>query len=219
VFFYGGGWRSGAKEPYRFVAETLTREGVVVAIPDYRLVPDVRFPGFVEDSAAAVAWVRRNIERFGGDPRRVFIAGHSAGAYNAVMLALDPRFLAAQGLPTSAVAGVIGISGPYDFLPLRGRMLNDAFGEAAELAATQPVALARADAPPLLLFNGSADRLVAPRNAVTLAERVRERGGRARSAIYEGSGHVDIMAGLSTVLRGNSPLLAEIMAFVTDPTR
>lgn len=219
VFFYGGGWRSGAKEPYRFVAETLTREGFVVAIPDYRLVPEVHFPAFVEDSAAAVAWVRENVGRFGGDARRLFVIGHSAGAYNAVMLALDPRYLAAHRMSTAAIAGVVGIAGPYDFLPLRGRMLNEAFGGAAEPAATQPIDFARGDAPPLLLFNGSDDRLVTPRNAIALAERIRSAGGNARAAIYDGSGHVDIMAGLSTVLRGNSPLLAEIMAFVADPNR
>ena len=218
VFFYGGGWRSGDKGPYRFVAETLTREGFVVAIPDYRLVPEVRFPAFVEDSAAAVAWVANNVARYGGDPRRLFLIGHSAGAYNAAMVALDRRYLAAHGMMGARIAGVVGIAGPYDFLPLDGRLVRVAFAAAADPDATQPVAFARADAPPLLLINGSADTLVSPRNAVSLAERVRAQGGRARAVIYDGKGHVDIMAGLARVLGGGGPLLADITAFLADPT-
>lgn len=214
VFFYGGGWNSGRKEQYRFVAETFTQAGFVAVIPDYRVVPEAHFPEFVEDSAAAVAWVQRTIATLGGDPRRIVLVGHSAGAYNAVMLALDPRYLRARGLETSALAGVVGISGPYDFLPLRSRLTRAAFERAPELPATQPVTFARADAPPLLLLNGAADNLVPPRDALALAERMREAGGPVRVIIYDGIGHIDIMAGLSGVLRGASPLLADITGFV-----
>jgi acetyl esterase/lipase len=214
VFFYGGGWNTGRKEQYRFVAETLTAAGYVVAIPDYRIVPDAHFPDFVEDSAAAVAWVHAHIAALGGDPRRIVLIGHSAGAYNVAMLALDPRYLRAHGLETGALAGVVAISGPYDFLPLRSRLTTAAFGRAADLPATQPITFARADAPPLLLLNGSADNLVPPRHALALAERVREAGGQVRVIVYDGLGHIDIMAGLSTVLRGSSPLLGDITGFI-----
>jgi acetyl esterase/lipase len=214
VFFYGGGWNSGRKEQYRFVAETLTAAGFVVAIPDYRVVPEAHFPDFVEDTAAAVAWVRANIATLGGDPRRIVLIGHSAGAYNVAMLALDQRYLRAHGLETSAIAGVVGISGPYDFLPLRSRLTTAAFGRVADLPATQPMSFARAAAPPLLLLHGTADTLVAPRNSLDLAERVRAAGGSVRVMTYDGVGHVDIMAGFSSVLRGSSPLVADITGFI-----
>jgi acetyl esterase/lipase len=214
VFLYGGGWNSGRREHYRFVAESLSQAGLVTAIPDTRLVPEARFPDFVEDSAAAVAWVRVNIAGYGGDARRIVLVGHSAGAYNAAMLALDPRYLAAHRLATGAITGVVGISGPYDFLPLRSRVTIAAFGQAADPAATQPVTFARADAPPLLLLHGAADTLVPPRHAQALAARMRDAGGAVETIVYERVGHADIMAGLSGVLRGRAPVLRDIAAFI-----
>jgi hypothetical protein len=83
VFFYGGSWNSGVKNGYGFVGRALAARGFVVAIPDYRLVPQVRFPAFLEDGAAAVRWMRGHAAQYGGDPDRVVLAGHSAGAYNA----------------------------------------------------------------------------------------------------------------------------------------
>jgi acetyl esterase/lipase len=214
VFFYGGGWNSGRREHYRFVAESLSQAGFVTAIPDYRLVPEAHFPDFVVDSAAAVAWVRANIAGSGGDARRIVLVGHSAGAYNAAMLALDPRYLAAHGLATGVIAGVVGISGPYDFLPLRSQVTIAAFSQAPDLAATQPVTFARADAPRLLLLHGAADTLVPPRHAQALAARMREAGGAVETIVYERVGHADIMAGLSSVLRGRAPMLHDIAAFI-----
>jgi acetyl esterase/lipase len=214
VFFYGGGWNSGARAPYRFVAESLAAAGFVVAIPDYRLVPAAHFPDFVDDGAAAVAWVRAHAAALGGDPQRIVLAGHSAGAYIALMLTLDPRFLAARGVDPAAIAGTVALSGPTDFLPLRVRLTTAAFGRAPDPAATQPMTFVRGDAPPLLLLHGGADRLVDPRNSTVLAERVAAAGGRARAIVYDGVGHIDILAGLSSVMRGTSPLLDDIAGFV-----
>lgn len=216
VFFYGGGWRQGEKSQYRFVAEALIRQGFAVVLADYRLAPMHRFPAFVEDAAGAFAWTHANIAARGGDVRRIFLMGHSAGAYNAVMVALDSRFLAGHALERSAVAGVIGISGPYDFLPLRGRLLSDAFGGVADPHTTQPVNFGDPATPKLLLINGSADRLVSPRNAETLAQRVAARGGRARVSIYDGRGHMDIMLGLSSQLDADGRLLADIQEFAAS---
>ena len=118
VFFYGGGWEAGDRAGYRFAALALVEQGFVVAVPDYRVHPEVGFPAFLEDSAKAVAFVHAHAAKHGGDPRRLFLMGHSAGAYNAAMLALDPRPLAAEGVPAAAISGMVGLAGPYDFLPL-----------------------------------------------------------------------------------------------------
>jgi acetyl esterase/lipase len=214
VFWYGGSWNRGTRGEYRFVAEALTREGYVVVLPDYRLVPEARFPDFVDDAALAVAWVAANAERHGGDPARIFVMGHSAGAYNAIMTALDKRFLARAGAPPDAIKGAIGLSGPYDFLPLRGRILTAAFGGFEPAAETQPTRFTREDAPPLLLVHGAADNLVSPREAQVLADATRTAGGRAELRVYPGVAHVDLLLGLSSRLRGESPLLADIAAFV-----
>ena len=129
VFFYGGGWASGSKAMYRFVGAGLAARGVLVVIPDYRLYPEVRFPAFMDDAATAVAWTRANASRFGGDPRRLFLMGHSAGAQIATLLALDAGYLRSVHLsPRRDVCGVIGLAGPYDFLPLRSATLRDVFG-------------------------------------------------------------------------------------------
>ena len=217
VFWYGGSWRRGERSQYRFVAEALVRQGYVVVLPDYRLAPEARFPAFVEDSAQAVAWVARNAAVHGGDPSRIFVMGHSAGAYNAVLAGLDPRFLARAGAPASAIKGVIGLSGPYDMASLRGRTIDAAFGPASGTPDAQPSSFARADAPPVLLVHGAKDTLVPPAHADHLATVLRASGARVETRIYPEIAHIDMVLGLSSRLRGNSPLLADVAAFVAAP--
>ncbi|MCK8783335.1 alpha/beta hydrolase [Roseomonas sp. NAR14] len=195
VFFYGGNWDSGARGLYRFVAATLARQGWAVAVPDYRLYPEIRFPAFLEDCAAAVAFLARERAALGLPPGPVVLAGHSAGAYNAVMLALDRRWLSRAGAPPPA--GAVGLAGPYDFLPLESGMLRDLFRADADpggLPATQPIAYARADAPPLLLLTGTDDTTVRPANSERLAARQRALGAEARLVEYPGLGHVGLIA-------------------------
>jgi len=139
VFFYGGGWEEGDRAMYRFVGTALASRGSVVAIPDYRVYPEVRFPGFVEDGARAVRWVRDNVERFGGDPGRIVVAGHSAGAHIAAMLAIDGRWLRAEGMDNRSLCGLVGLSGPYDFLPLHSEKLKVIFGAADKRPLSQPI--------------------------------------------------------------------------------
>jgi acetyl esterase/lipase len=212
VFFYGGNWQSGNRGAYRFVAESLTRAGAIVVIPDYRLYPEAKFPAFVEDSARAVAWVAGNIARYGGDADALYLMGHSAGAYNAAMVALDRRYLQDAG-SRAAIAGVIGIAGPYDFLPLTDPTLQVIFGPERNRAQTQPINFVTADAPPMLLVTGTDDSTVRPRNTERLAARLREAGGSVREIRYPGVGHIDIVLGLSSRLRGSSTLLDDIRAF------
>jgi acetyl esterase/lipase len=209
VFFYGGSWTTGTREGYAFAGQALAAKGFVVVIPDYRLVPEVRFPAFLEDGAAAVRWVRANAARFGGDPDRIVLAGHSAGAYNAAMLSLDPQWL---GADRRWVRGFAGLAGPYDFLPLDS-ITRPAFGAAPDLRATQPVNFASAGDPPVFLMVAGKDRLVAPRNAERLAQLLKQAGVPVETRTYAEIGHVGMVTALAKPLRGRAPVLDDLAAF------
>ena len=218
VFIYGGSWSSGDKGDYSFAGAALASRGFVTVIPDYRLVPEVRFPSFVDDCAAAMRWTQDHISEFGGDPLRIVLVGHSAGAYNAIMLGLDAHYLRDAGVDASRVRGVVGLAGPYDFLPFDVDATRDAFGQAHDLALTQPVHFARADAPPLLLLWGEADTTVGPRNLHGLEAAMRAAGGDVEARTYPGVNHVDIMLALSRPLRGRAPTLTDVVTFAERVT-
>ena len=215
VFVYGGGWRSGDRATYRFAGAALAARGLLTVIPDYRTYPQAAFPGFVEDAAAAFAWAKAHASEYGGDPGRVFLIGHSAGAHIAAMLTLDKAFLAAFGLdPDRDIAGMVGLAGPYDFLPLHDPDLEPIFAPAGDLTKTQPITYARAGAPPMLLLTGAGDTVVLPRNSQRLAERIAALGGRAEVRTYEGVGHMTIIGALSRLLAWKAPVLDDSVAFV-----
>jgi acetyl esterase/lipase len=215
VFFYGGSWNSGDKDGYGFAGRALAAQGFVVAIPDYRLVPEARFPAFLEDGAAAVRWVRANAARFGGDPDRIVLAGHSAGAYNAAMLSFDERWL---GEDRRAVRGFAGLAGPYDFLPLDGPVTRAAFGQAPDLRSTQPVTFAGAGDPPALLLVAGKDNLVGPRNSQQLAAALRKGGVQAEIKTYPNVGHAGLVTAFSTLFRGKAPVARDVGAFARSVT-
>lgn len=214
VFIYGGGWANGDRRSYAFAARAFARAGFVVVVPDYRKVPDVRFPAFVQDGAAAVHWVRDHVAEYGGDPARVALAGHSAGAYNAVMLALDGRWLGAEGVDPAIVKAAVGLSGPYDFYPFDKPRSRAAMMGVTDPMATQPISFARADAPPLLLVTSSRDTQVRPYNAYHLFERVRAAGGRAKLVEHDGLSHENVVMALSVPFRQLAPVLEESVAFI-----
>jgi acetyl esterase/lipase len=217
VFLYGGSWNSGSRKEYDFAARAIASRGFVVVVPDYRLVPDIRYPAFVEDSAAAVAWAYRHAGRYGGDARTLSLVGHSAGAYNAMMLALAPEFLGAVGLKPSMLHAVAGISGPYDFLPLAVRETQAAFKGVADLPSTQPVHRVRRGVrlPPILLQHGRADDFVYPRNSEALAKRLRAAGHGVEERYYDGIGHAGTLLALSRPLRGRAPVLDDLVTFLS----
>ena len=215
VFLYGGGWKAGDRSMYRFVGAALADRGFLVVIPDYRVYPEVRFPAFVDDAAAAVAWTKAHVGGYGGDPGRMFLMGHSAGAHIAAMLTLDKSFLGRVGLdPDRDFTGMIGLSGPYDFLPLNDPELDMIFAPAGDLAKTQPIDYARPGAPPMLLLTGETDTIVYPRNSRGLAERMQAKGGRAVLKIYSGVGHLTIVGALSGLLAWKAPVLDDVVAFM-----
>jgi acetyl esterase/lipase len=215
VFFYGGSWQRGDKASYRFVGSALARAGIVAVVPNYRLYPPVRYPDFLRDSALVVRWTKDNAGRFGGDAGKVFLAGHSAGAYNAVSLATDRRWLGGVKLdPRSDIAGVIGIAGPYDFLPLTDEYLKIIFGPEGERPKTQPINYVDGGEPPLLLMRPQNDRVVDPGNSSRLAQRVNEKGGNAAVVTYDRVGHLSILGAFSPLLSFLAPARNDLVAFV-----
>ncbi len=219
VFFYGGGWNSGERASYGFVGRALAQKGFVVVIPDYRLTPKAHWPDFLEDSAAAVAWTHRYIDGLAGDPDRIALMGHSAGAYNAVMLALDPTWLRAAKSDPAILRGVAGLAGPYDFLPMeKGGLAEKAMGKVKPAEKTQPIAFARGDAPPLWLASGEEDATVRPRNSQNLAAAIEKAGGSATLRLYPGIGHTGIVMALSAPFRSRGPVLDEASDFLRGVT-
>lgn len=217
VFFYGGRWQFGSREDYLFAAQALVSRGLVVVIPDYRLYPQVRFPGFVEDGARAVEWVKAHISAYGGDPDRIYLMGHSAGAHIAALLALDSRYL-----ERGTVRGLVGLAGPYDFLPLESEDLKQVFNappdesEHGILADTQPITFADGADPPVLLLTGRDDTTVDPGNSLRLARKLQELGGEARVTSYPDLGHAGIVGALAAPLRHWAPVLEDSVGFILE---
>lgn len=213
LFVHGGSWNKGDPEDYDFIARAFVPKGFVVVLAGYRLHPEVEYPAMLEDTAAAIAWTHSNIAKFGGDPRRIVLAGHSAGAYNVVMAALEPKWLSVSGINTDSVVGVVGLAGPYDFYPWDSDSTRASFGNAADPEATQPVNHTRADAPPLLLIHGEKDTLVKPRNSRALAERVRQAGGRVETLYIDGMDHNRVLLALAAPWRSDPEVLNSMTLF------
>ena len=211
VFFYGGNWDSGAKETYRFVGAAFARRGFVVVVPDYRLYPAARYPRFIEDGAAATRWVFAHIGEFGGDPNRVSVMGHSAGAYIALMLALDPEWL---GRDRKRLRCAVGLAGPYDFLPLGDPTLKRILATASDLKKTQPITYVDGSAPPVLLATGRLDHTVLPANTTRLAARIRAHGGAVKTIYYALLGHVTLIGALGEPLALITPVIDDVTAFI-----
>jgi acetyl esterase/lipase len=214
VFFYGGGWNSGERGLYAFVGRSLAEEGFVVVVPDYRVYPQVRWPDFLQDSALAVRWARDNAGRFGGDPKRLFVMGHSAGAYNTVELATDKRWLAAVGMSKQDLRGAIGLAGPYDFLPVRTDELKAIFGPEAQRPDTQPINHVEGDEPPMLLMAGSGDKTVDPGNTPRMAAKLRAAGASVDAELFPRISHAMAVGAISPPLRFTAPIFPRTVAFI-----
>ena len=219
VFFHGGGWVHGDRRAYDFAARAFARAGYIVVVPDYRKVPGVRFPAFVQDGAQAVRWVRDNVARYGGDPKRVALSGHSAGAHTVAMLALDRRWLAAEGVDPAIVRAGIPMCGPYDFYPFNKKRSRDAMAGVRDPQFTQPIAFARRDAPPLLLLSAGEDAQVGAHNAVNLAAKLKAVGAPVRHRDYPGLSHENVVMALSVPFRDKAPVLRESLAFLNTALR
>lgn len=215
VFFYGGSWNTGARADYRFVAASLAARGVLTLVADYRLYPEVRYPDFLNDSAQALAFGLTQAARLGADPKRVFVMGHSAGAYNAAMLALDPRWLAATGHAPGELAGWIGLAGPYDFFPTSNVDAQPVFFHPNYPANAQPIEYGSANAPRTFLAAPITDARVNPtRSTQGLANRLRTAGASVTLKMYERANHTTLIGAMAWPLRWIAPVHADVLAFI-----
>jgi len=219
VFWHGGRWSYGDKSDYRFVGAALAGLGCVAMLPNYRHYPEVKMPGFMDDAARAAQWAYEHAVDYGADPHRLFLMGHSAGAHMAALVTLDRRYFARLAPPTPHIAGVIGLSGPYDFLPLQEPDVKDMFGPPPLYPESQPINFVRADAPPMLLVHGLKDDTVWPKNSRNLAAALQKLGVPVTLDLFPKLSHADTAAALSAPLRGRAPILAAIGAFIDAPEK
>lgn len=211
VFVYGGRWQHGTRAQYGFVGKALAARGVATVVVQYRDWPEAGFPVFVQDVAQAVRWTRDHAREFGADPRRLFVAGHSSGAHIAALLGTDANYLSAVGMKPRDLAGVIGLAGPYDFLPITDPVMREIFGARPETS--QPVNFVDGDEPPFLLLHGADDKTVWLQNSERLAAKLRAAGVRAELRTYPGIGHVRILSAYR--FPSLAPTLQDTVDFVT----
>ena len=212
VFFYGGRWESGSKDMYAFIGNKLANQGFVTVIADYRKYPQVRFPVFVQDGAKALAWVDEHIQAYGGDPHRIFVAGHSAGAHIGALLTADERYLNAVGKDRSLIKAFVGLAGPYDFVP-QADDLKKMFAPPERYSQMQVTTFIDGSEPPMLLLWGSDDEEVARSNLDALVATCHQKGVPVESKIYPGVGHVDILANQIWFYPGSATALQDMTQF------
>jgi acetyl esterase/lipase len=220
VFFYGGSWVTGSKAEYRFVGTALAEQGLVAVLPDYRLYPQVRFPSFDDDGAAAVAWVERHAREFGGDPGNIVLMGHSAGGEIAAMLALNHKVLRKSGADPACISGLVGLSGTYVLVPDTDE-LRATFAAPYTAADWQPVRFVDPQAPPTLLLHGLADEEVFPREAEELRDALAREHVRVQLILYPRRGHGATVASFAPVAHWFTPsAMHDAMTFIEslEPT-
>ncbi|RYE07646.1 MAG: alpha/beta hydrolase [Hyphomicrobiales bacterium] len=215
MFIYGGSWKQGRRQDYQFVGQALAANGFIVVIPDYRLYPEVTYPAFLEDNAQAVKWIEDNIATYGGDTSRFFIAGHSAGAYNSVMLGLERSFLRDYNV-TMPIKGIAAISGPYDFYPFEYDEVRSVFGQNDNPQGTQPINLVAPDRPPMLIVSGTSDPIVRVQNSQHFAAKMREAGDWVTEKYYDGLGHMEPAFAIGAMWRWRAPVLQDMVSFFTQ---
>ncbi len=217
IFIHGGSWQSGDKKQYKFLAQGLTAQGFVVVVPNYRLYPQVTFPKFVEDTAQSLKWVYENINAYGGDAKNIFIMGHSAGAQIGALLTLDEHYLRNVAINQNAIRGFIGLAGPYNFLPFTDEVFKKIFAPKEKFKLSQPIFFVDGTEPPVLLLHGKNDTTVKIRNSITLADKIRHKGGSVQEIYFEKMSHTAIISGFSSLKR-KKELVNATTNFITKQT-
>ncbi|MBL0319274.1 MAG: alpha/beta hydrolase [Alphaproteobacteria bacterium] len=213
LFFYGGSWQHGSKDQYLFVAQSLASKGYITVIADYRLFPEYYFPDFVEDGAQAFVWLHHHIKEYGGNPDQLFIMGHSAGGHIAAMLSVNEQYIKAAGGERSWIKGMIGLAGPYDFLPFVDPNVKALFSKVTDTN-TQPITFVGPNTPPMLLLTGDADRDVLPKNTLNLTTKLRQYHNPVSTHVYPGVTHKGIILALAHGFHKKAPVLDDIIAFI-----
>jgi acetyl esterase/lipase len=213
LFFYGGSWQYGKKEDYRFVGQAFASQGFITVIADYRLYPSVYYPAFMDDTAKALVWVHEHIRSYGGDPNNIFVSGHSAGGFNAMMLTVNHQFLQRAGGKLSWIRGAIGLAGPYDFLPFTEPEVKALFSKVKDQD-TQPINFVGPGLPPILLLTGDADTEVFPKNAIHMYHKLQKFNDPVELIIYPKIGHIDIVLSLAYGFRSKAATVEDISQFM-----
>lgn len=218
LFLYGGSWKSGSRKLYRPLGLALSQAGFAVAIADYRLFPEVTFPAFMEDAAAALSWVQAFAPQFGGNPDDICLMGHSAGAHMGALLCLDPAWLEAENLEPSIVRRFVGLSGPYVTNLMRAGSIAPIFDPAEDKARTRPIKILTSGhpMPPSLLLHGSSDKTVAWKNSEIFASAIRDLGGAVETEFYPRIGHVGLLTTLAPGLRWRAPSWDRVLKFLAE---
>lgn len=221
VFFYGGSWNRGDKSEYEFVGRRLASMGYIAAIPNYRLYPEVKYPAFLEDGASSIAHLKKELaksEYKDRKPSQQFIMmGHSAGAYNAAMLALDSRWLEAVGLTHQThIQGFIGLAGAYNIYPINDVEVRPVFEHPNYPPKSQPIDYTAKGAAPSLILTPETDTLVSiERNSEALHNALKSAGNQSVLKTIEGTDHVTIIGTLSPLLFFKGSTAQPIRAFVS----
>jgi acetyl esterase/lipase len=216
IFVHGGSWQEGNAADYGFVGRAFAAQGFVTFVINYRKHPQFPYPAFIQDVATSLQWVHNNAAQFGGDGEKMFLVGHSAGAYNIAQAVLDQRYLEAAEITQKYIKGIATLAGPFDFLPLDSKITREVFGKISDLESTQPINFARKDAPPFLILHGTADATVYPKNAKSLFKHLNDVGASAKLIEYQDISHVGILLSLARPLRGKAPVLDDVVNFFKD---
>ncbi|WP_407570815.1 alpha/beta hydrolase [Deinococcus altitudinis] len=199
LFIHGGSWTNGDKNEYKFVGESFAREGYVTAVMSYRLAPVHPYPEYVQDGAQALKFMRDHAAEYGGDPDRLYVMGHSAGAFNAVELVDNARWLQEAGVPISAVKAVVGIAGPYSY-DYRGQPTANAFPKGSDPADVMPSFHVRKNAPANLLLVAGNDMVVDPSNGLKMQAALQAAGVPVTFTVLPGLNHYTIVGSLARSL-------------------
>jgi acetyl esterase/lipase len=218
IFFYGGSWTKGSKADYRFVGAALAERGFVAVVPDYRLYPVVTFPAFCEDGARALRWVEAHVQEFGGDPHRIVLMGHSAGAQIAAFVAFNHAFDEKAGADPHSIVGLVGLSGPYALVP-DTTVLRRTFPLPYTTADWQPIAFVDSHSPPTLLLHGLDDKEVKPEETIQLRDALVANHVRVQMELYANRRHADTIAPFAFLARHRSPAFEDSVAFIENVTR
>jgi acetyl esterase/lipase len=213
VFFHGGSWQFGDKNQYRALGQAFASKGIVTVVANYRLFPPHGFPLFIEDGALAFKYIRDHARDFGGNADRVFLSGHSAGAHIVTMLGANARYLDAVGADLLSPRGIIGIAGPYDFLPLKDPVLVELFG-GDSVPETQPIHFVDGKRAPMLLAHGREDTTVGAGNSKRLAQKLQSFGSEVMVRYYHRTGHIGILLSLAPGFRRRTTLYQDMLAFI-----
>ena len=220
-FIHGGRWKDFSKDLFAPVAMKLLPEEMVVVLPDHTLHPHARYEQMAREVGAALSWVIEHAARYGGDPGRVVVAGHSSGAHLAALAVMDPRFMTPFGHSVGEVCGFTGISGAYDLeaqyayersIGSQAPVMTAVTGGREHFAAASPITHVRADLPPFRLIHGSADRTVPVEISSAFHRALQAAGAQSELLIYPGRGHSELL--ISALSEDRPRLLRDVSAFV-----